>query len=227
MLLALLCVISGVWGFAELADEIVDNDSRPFDEKVLLMFRVAGDNTLPVGPHWLPEATRDITALGGGTIITLVTIAVLGFFWLRGKHALMWLVLASVVGGGFISTTLKNLFDRERPSVVEHLTTVTSPSFPSGHSMLAAVTYLTLGALLARTTRNPYEKAYYLVGAVALSVLIGISRIYLGVHYPTDVLAGWCAGLVWASLCVMAARWLQRKGAVESADETSAAQPGS
>jgi len=162
--------------------------------------------------------TRDITSLGGATVITLVTVVVLGVLLLRGKYALMVLVLASVAGGGLLSTLLKNAFDRERPSHIPHLMEASSPSFPSGHSMLAAVTYLTLGALLGRLTTNRREKYYFLAVAGTIVLLVGLSRMYLGVHYPTDVLAGWSAGVVWAVFCASIARWLQQKGRVEPAE---------
>src|SRR5205085_9940078 len=107
-------------------------------------------------------------------------------------------------------------FDRPRPSVVPHLSHVMTSSFPSGHSLLSAVVYLTLGSLLARLVGPPRLKLYFLGVAVLLSFLVGLSRVYLGVHYPTDVLAGWAAGLTWAVLCWLLARYLQHRGAVET-----------
>jgi undecaprenyl-diphosphatase len=131
----------------------------------------------------------------------------------------MCLVLISVLGGFTASELLKQFFQRERPSVVPHLVVVQSLSFPSGHSMLSAVTYLTLGALLIKTVADRATRVYVLAFAVLLPVLVGASRVYLGVHYPTDVLAGWCAGLAWAVLCSIVAEWLQKRGAVERLDE--------
>lgn len=221
VLLSLLAVFGAVWGFMEIADEVQEKESHAFDTYVLKAFRHSDNLEQPVGPHWLLESIRDITALGGGTLITLITLAAVTFLFMRRKHALMLMVMASVIGGALLSTSLKQVFDRERPSVVPHLMTVSSPSFPSGHSLLSAVTYLTLGALLARSTNNRREKTFLLTIAVLLTLLIGISRIFLGVHYPTDVVAGWCAGLAWATLCVMTTRWLQKRGAVEPADDNS------
>ena len=119
-----------------------------------------------------------------------------------------------------MNVTLKMLIDRPRPSVVPHLSQTLTTSFPSGHSMMSAVVYLTLGALLSRLVAKRRLKLYFLAVAVLLTLLTGMSRVLMGVHYPTDVLAGWAAGCVWASLCWLAARQLQRRGKIESAAQT-------
>jgi undecaprenyl-diphosphatase len=124
-------------------------------------------------------------------------------------------VLVSIVGGLLLSSGLKAMVSRPRPDVVPHLSIVYTSSFPSGHSMLSAVVYLTLGSLLAATTQQTVLRIYVLAVAVLLSVIVGVSRVYLGVHYPTDVLAGWVAGLGWALLCWLVARWMQRRRKVE------------
>ena len=130
-------------------------------------------------------------------------------------------VVASVVSGLLVSSFLKNLFQRPRPDLVPHGSYVSSASFPSGHSMLSAVTYLTLGALLSRSQRRKRLKAYFLLVAALLSFLVGVSRVYLGVHWPTDVVAGWAAGACWAIVCWLAARWLQIHRAIEGETDTA------
>jgi undecaprenyl-diphosphatase len=210
----LLVIAGSVWVFAETADEVLEGESQRFDEWTLRAMR-SPDSAEPLGPSWLVNVARDLTALGSGAVITLVSLGAAGFLALRRKWSALALVVASIAGGAIMSTLLKRAFDRARPELSLHLTEVTSLSFPSGHSMLAAVTYFTLGALLARTTADRGIKAYFLTSAALLALIVGATRIYLGVHFPSDVLAGWCAGIAWALLCSLIARWLQRKGAVE------------
>ena len=133
----------------------------------------------------------------------------------------MFFVLIATGGGLVISSVLKDIIARDRPSIVPHLSYVSTSSFPSGHSMLAAVAYLTLGSLLARLVVERRVKIYILVVALLITGLVGVSRVYMGVHYPTDVLAGWSAGLAWASICWLVARALQHRGTVEKAQEAT------
>lgn len=218
-----LCVIAILtWGFIEIAEEVRENGHHHLDEWLLTALRDPRNPKIPIGPAFLLESARDITALGGVTVLALVTLACAGFLWLQRKRRAMCLLLVSVLGGLAASGLLKQLFQRERPTVVPHLVTVQSLSFPSGHSMLSAVVYLTLGALLLKTVADRASRIYVLAWALLLPVLIGASRVYLGVHYPTDVLAGWCAGLAWAVLCSVVAEWLQNRGAVEPPGTPSA-----
>jgi undecaprenyl-diphosphatase len=203
-----------------------EDETRAFDEAVLRALRNPVDPRDPIGPWWLEAMFRDITALGGTTVLTLITLCAIGYLLIDGKRAAALLVLASVGGGTLVSTLLKDLFARPRPELVAHLVEVRSLSFPSGHAMLSAVTFLTLGALLARVQERRRLKVYLLGVACMLTLLIGASRVYLGVHWPTDVLAGWCAGAAWALLCWLAALWLQRRGAVERPSGDPAASNG-
>jgi undecaprenyl-diphosphatase len=215
LLIGALVVAGGTWGFLELADEVGEGDVRRFDEAVLRALRDPADPADALGPHWLEEAARDVTALGGFAVLVLAVAAVVGYQLLGRHYAAAGLVLAAAVGGVLLSSALKELYGRPRPDVVPHLARVSTASFPSGHAMLTAVVYLTLGALLARLSAHRWQKLYVVAVALLLSVLVGATRVYLGVHYPTDVLAGWAAGLAWAVLCWLAARYLQRRGAVE------------
>ena len=162
---------------------------------------------------------RDVTALGSTVVLTLLTIAVLGFLLIDGKRATALYVLVATSGGALLSTLAKTLVARPRPELVAHLVDVTSYSFPSGHAMSSAVTYLTLGVLLASAQRRKRIKAYLIGIALTLTLLIGASRVYLGVHWPTDVLAGWALGAAWAMLCWLGSIWLQRAGGIEPASE--------
>lgn len=215
VLVALLLVAGAVWMFAELADDVLEGDTADFDERVLLSLRTADDLTDPIGPGWFEEMARDITGLGGFGVLTLLTLAATGYLLLHRKgHTALYLVLA--IGSGILmSTLLKHLFDRPRPDLVPHAQVVYTSSFPSGHSMMSAVVFFTLGALLAGVQTNLRLRAYLLAVAAVLALLVGASRVYLGVHWPTDVLAGWTAGAAWALLCWIVAEWLRRHGHVE------------
>jgi len=215
LFVAALGVLLAVFSFVRIAQQLGEGDLGNLDEWLLRLLRVPGQPHIPIGPSWLVEATQDITTLGGRTMLLAVILFAIGYLALEGKHGAMWLVAIAAGGGGLLSTIMKQLFGRDRPDVIPHLVAVTSPSFPSGHAMLAAIVYLTLGALLARFAARRRTRVYMLTVALFATFVIGSSRVYLGVHYPSDVLAGWCAGLVWALMCWLAARYLQKRGAVE------------
>jgi undecaprenyl-diphosphatase len=206
-----------LWAFAEIAEDVMEGDTHTLDRAILLALRDADDPAVPIGPTWLLELARDVTSLGGRTVLTLLTVGVVGFLLLHRKLAAALLVAASICGGGLLSSLLKVSFDRARPDSVLHAVQVYSASFPSGHAMLATTTYLTLGALLAQVHTGRRAKLYLLSWAVFICILVGSSRIYLGVHWPTDVLAGWCIGSAWALMCGSVALWLKRKGKIEPA----------
>jgi undecaprenyl-diphosphatase len=216
VLLAGLVLVLTTWGFVEVAEEVVEGDARTFDERILRYLRRTDDPARPIGPGWLIDAARDVTAMGSTAVLLLVMFAVVGYLFIERKRRAMWFVAVAAGGGLLASTVLKYLFGRDRPDVVLQLAPVATPSFPSGHSMLSAVVYMTLGALMARLVGRGAVKAYVLSVALLLTFLVGISRIYLGVHYPTDVLAGWSAGLAWALLCWLMARYVQRRGSIEA-----------
>jgi undecaprenyl-diphosphatase len=199
---------------------VIEGETRAMDRGLLLALRDPADPSDPIGPRWLEEVARDVTALGSTAILTFATAAVAGYLVLSRRRAAALLVLVAVAGGTLLSTLLKLGFERPRPDLVPHAVEVYTASFPSGHAMLSAVTWLTLGALLMRVEPRRRVKAYVLAMAVLTTLLVGASRIYLGVHWPTDVLAGWCIGAAWALICWLAALWLQRRGRVEETRET-------
>lgn len=226
ILLALLGAALALLGFAFIADEVVEGETHAFDQAVLLAFRAPGDPADPLGPAWLEIVMRDVTALGGTTVLTLLTLIVAGFLAIDGKRAAAVFVLLATSSGGLLSYALKLGFERPRPDLVAHLVDVRTLSFPSGHAMGSAITFLTLGVLIVRTERKRRVKAYALAVAVGLTLLVGFSRIYLGVHWPTDVLAGWCAGSAWALLCWITVLLLQRRGKVESPNGSGTEEAG-
>jgi undecaprenyl-diphosphatase len=182
----------------ELTGEVLEGETRAFDEGVLLMLRDPADPAMPRGPAWLTKMMVDITALGGVTVLTLLVTLVVVYLVLRQKYRTALFVTASILGGWALSSAMKLGIARPRPEVVQHLVEVTDMSFPSGHAMLSAITYLTLGAMLSRLEERASLRYFFPLVAVVLTLIIGLSRIYLGVHYPTDVLGGWAAGTVWA-----------------------------
>lgn len=215
-LIALAVPSAILFGFAKLGGAVGRGSTGAFDEAVILAMRTPGNLADPIGPAWFQEMVRDFTALGSTGVLTLMVLATAGFLAMTGKGHAALFVLLSVGGGVLISETMKWAYDRPRPALVPHGAEVYSASFPSGHSMMSAVVYLTLGALLARTQSDAGVKIYVLVIAVVLAMLVGTSRVYLGVHWPTDVLAGWALGGAWALLCWSVMMWLQARGQVEA-----------
>lgn len=215
LLLAMTALAGGTWAFLELAGEVLDGGTLDFDARLLLALRNPADLSDPLGPGWLEEMGRDFTALGGTGVLVLLGASVTGYLLLSGHHRTALFTVIALAGGWLLSSLLKLGFDRPRPDLVPHGSIVYTASFPSGHSMMAAVTYLTLAIILARAQPHHRLKAYLLLIAILLTVLVGMSRVYLGVHWPSDVLAGWTAGAAWASLCWLAARALQRHGRIE------------
>jgi undecaprenyl-diphosphatase len=198
--------------FAKLASEVVEGDTATFDSAVLHALEDPHGQQQRIGPVWMEAAIRDMTSLGSVTVVGLVTAAVLGFLVATRRFRTALLVLVSVAGGSVLNVLLKSYFQRERPEILAHGVDVSTTSFPSGHAMLAATVYLTLGGLLATVQKEPLVRTYCVSIAVVLTLLVGLSRVYLGVHWPTDVLAGWCVGAAWAILCLVVAAQLERNG---------------
>jgi undecaprenyl-diphosphatase len=215
LLLSLFALVVCVWGFVTIANHVTGGRAQPIDERLIRSLRVAGDLSQPIGPGWLPGAVRDITALGSAPVLVIFVLAVAGALVARRQFHAVLLLLAATVGGILLNNALKGLFGRPRPDMALHLTDVRSMSFPSGHAMESAIIYLTLAALLARLVQTRTLRLYFLAVAAFLTLLVGLSRVYLGVHYPSDVLAGWTAGLAWALLCWTVASYLQHRGSVE------------
>ncbi len=210
-----------VLAFVLLAGEVLEGDTKAFDETILLALRTPDALNDPIGPHWFEEIARDMTAMGGVGVLTLLTFAVAGYLALSRHISTMWFMLIAIGSGTLLSRTAKLFFDRPRPELVPHGSFVYTASFPSGHTMLSAVTYLTLAVMLSRLEKRRLIKVYIMTVAIVLTGLVGASRVYLGVHWPTDVIAGWTAGAGWAVACVLVSQWLQRRGQIEPAEDAT------
>lgn len=217
-LISVLTIAFLLFAFGFVAQQVTEGKSLAFDRRVILALRNSANPSAPAGPAWLQEAARDLTSLGSIIVLAIITFAVAGYLFLARKYAAAWLMLIAVFGGIALSDLLKAAFARPRPDFVTHAARVFTASFPSGHASLSAITYLTIAALLARSQSSFRIGVYFISLASILTILIGISRIYLGVHYPTDVLGGWCIGVAWAIACWVIAAWFQAGGRTEPAN---------
>ncbi len=219
-LLALGLALSlSAWAFVGIAGEVAEGDTTAFDRTLLLALRNPADLSDPIGPLWLEIAARDLTTLGGFAVLTLMTTIAVIFLLLNGKKGAAGLAVLSIGGGALLSSGLKLLFERPRPDLVPHGVEVFTASFPSGHATMTAIAYLTLGALVMRVVKGRRLKIFVMGTAMAIVLIVGMSRVYLGVHWPTDVLAGWSVGFAWATLWWMVAALLQRRGRIDGDQE--------
>lgn len=209
----------GLTGF--IVDELREGETFGFDADLLLALRRPGDLATPIGPAWLHQAAIDVSALGGFTVLWLLGAAVVGYLYYRRLRTEAACIAASVIGASLLNAVLKSLIHRARPDVVPHLTEVFNASFPSGHAMSSAAIYLTIGITLAGMERRRRGRLYVMAMAVALVVAIGASRVYLGVHWPSDVLAGWALGGAWALVIYGIERWVRGRAPTHSDTQNS------
>ncbi|WP_395652181.1 phosphatase PAP2 family protein [Brevundimonas sp.] len=196
---ALLIIAFGVMTFVEVADDMTEADGQAFDQMVLSALRpFADDPGRPWGPWWLKEAAADLTSLGGISVLTLFAAIVIVFLISQRKRLSALLLVLGLIGGVALSEGLKAFFERARPPAVYQATETLNASFPSGHALLSAVFYLSLGVMLTRAFPEKHFKAYVLGVAILITLLVGLTRIYLGAHWASDVFAGWSVGAAWA-----------------------------
>lgn len=214
-----ICVL--LLSFLVLAGEVAEGNTHDFDVRVVEAFRSPLNPSRPIGPDWLPWVVDDITALGGAPVLGVILAAIVGFLLIQARYRTALFVTLTAASGELLSYALKQTFDRPRPTVVPDLGIMT-PSFPSGHAMESAIVYLTLGAVLMRVAERRATKVYCLGIAIFLTTIIGISRVYLGAHYPTDVVAGWIVGFIWASLCWLVEQRLDTRAGIAAEREKDA-----
>lgn len=211
VLLAMMVLIVMVMGFIEVADDVMEGDTHGIDTTLLMMMRDSNDPQNAWGPPWAEEMMRDVSGMGGILILSFVSIGAAAYLFMRGKIGQGIYLLGTVAVGTGLSNILKAGFGRPRPGLVPHSSYTFTDSFPSGHSMMAAIVYLSVGVLLARSHYDIMLKIYFIAISVILTVAIGISRVYLGVHWPSDVLAGWMAGCAFALIFYMLEwAWMSR-----------------
>lgn len=211
-LAALLVAALGVLSFIELADDVTEADGQAFDHAVLAAVRPFADQPdRPWGPWWLHEAAADITSLGGISVLGLLAVSVMGFLQIQRKWLSAVLLAAGLAGGVALSEGLKAVFQRERPPLAFQAVDTLNASFPSGHALLSTVFYLTLGVLLARAVPRRRLKAYVLGISLTFALLVGLTRVYLGAHWASDVLAGWSVGAAWAMALWLIAYAVERR----------------
>lgn len=198
--------------FVMLATAVTGGSTRGFDIWLLEALRQPGDLADPIGPPWFEELVRDITALGSTAVLTLAVVVTAAYLWIAGKPQKAAFLVAAVSLGALLNRALKFGFARPRPDIVAHGTYVSTESFPSGHSANSAIVYLLLGMMLARVEASYPVKVFIFSICALMTLMVGLSRIYLGVHWPTDVLAGWAVGAFWALLCWYVLLRLQPSG---------------
>ena len=208
IILTCLVCVAGLWMFIEISDEITEAETQSIDTYLLTSLREPVDLEKPIGPQWGKEVARDVTALGSKFVLSLVVLVVAGFLFLKKRYGQAWLIVISSLAGVLLTVGLKMLFVRERPDVVPHFVMATTHSYPSGHTMMSSVIYLSLSTMIAHLQDHKRLKVYCILIALVIAFLVGFSRVYLGVHYPTDVLAGWSIGLAWAAFCWIMFRYL-------------------
>jgi undecaprenyl-diphosphatase len=216
LLLSVGTIVGGILVFIAVTDLVLEGDFHQTEIKWMKDLRSPADLARPIGPVWLEHVSREVTVLGGGVVLTLITVVVVGYLLIERWYASTALLLVVVGGGMLLTNVLKGYFARDRPTVIPHLADSLLKSYPSGHSMMSSVVYLTLAVLLARAMERRRVKIYCVSVALFLTLMVGASRVYLGVHYPTDVVGGWAGGIAWALLCWLAAYWLEKRGKVEA-----------
>ncbi len=209
---AFLIIALGSLMFLELAEDLSEEGDHALDLWVLSALRAPGNPGDPIGPWWVQEGAVDLTSLGGISVLSLFTLLAVSYLLLQRHRGAALRLVVGLIGAVGLSEGLKAVFERERPPATYQVVETLNASFPSGHALLSTVFYLSLGTLVAQGLKRRREKAWVLGSAVSLALIVGITRVYLGAHWLSDVLAGWCVGGAWAMSLWLAAWALERHG---------------
>ena len=207
LLAVIVAVGAAIWGVLWLSGEVRAGETTAFDRALILALRQTIDPDRLRGPAWLQESARDITALGGFTVLGLVSVAAIAVLIVYGRRRQALVFAAAAVGAQALAEAIKSIVGRPRPSFVARYDLIASSSFPSGHSMMAPAIYFTLASIVAAGELRPAARVLLMAGSVVLVAAIGVSRVYLGVHWPTDVVAGWTLGSAVALVAWVVLRW--------------------
>jgi undecaprenyl-diphosphatase len=180
--------------FAAIAVAVSLNATAPFDRGILLSLRDPANISRPIGPAWLFETMRDLTSLGSIVVLLLFTMTVAGYWLLTGRRRAAALLVAALIGAIVLNDVLKLAFERPRPDAILQSARVFSSDFPSGHATISSAVYISASLLAGAQPAVQLARRFLLYLAGFVVVVIGFSRLYLGLHYPTDILAGWCVG---------------------------------
>jgi len=215
---AALGLLSGALGcFCLIALAVHHDWLLPLDQSILLAFRTTDDPSVPAGPKGLVSFMRDVTSLGSFAVLSSTVLAVSGYLAMNGHGNRALALLGYTIGGTLLGEGAKHVFSRVRPDAVPHLVDVVTLSFPSAHAMQSLVVWFTLAMMLAEEQSRSGMKVYLFAVAGLVSLAVGISRLYFGVHWPTDVLAGWSLGMAWVIGCWRLDRRVRRRGGASEA----------
>jgi undecaprenyl-diphosphatase len=189
------------FAFLKLGSEVMEGDVQALDQRLLLSAQA-----LRLAHPWLAPVMRDLSGLGSVVVLTLLTVATVAHLALFSSKKRGAVVAVSIASGSLLVSVFKAGFGRPRPDMAFAELSVPGLSFPSGHASMSAIVFLTMGALIAATRLRTAERVYILVVAGLMTLLVGLSRVALGVHWATDVLGGWSFGAAWAVAWLMMAR---------------------
>ena len=211
ILIALILCAGSVWALVKLVSEVIYEREDAVDRSILIALRLPNDPSVPIGPLWLSECARDVTSLGSTSVLMLVVVEAIAFLLLNRRLRPALHVAAAALGGSLLVAQLKQVLGRQRPNFVPAAADLHTLSFPSGHATMSAIIYLTLAAQLSRIVPSHTAKSFVVASALFVTMLVGASRVYLGVHWPTDVLAGWILGAAWALFCWAVVERLEKR----------------